>query len=99
MSAAETLALHPTSKIAKENLDVFCEAWESQLSDMSILVREINDVFEGKRGKKADRNFLFSTAFFIFIYRYIFGKPLYKANCNKCLDVKDTFAMMNHIIT
>ncbi|XP_018426068.1 PREDICTED: alpha-catulin isoform X1 [Nanorana parkeri] len=52
MSAAETLALHPTSKIAKENLDVFCEAWESQLSDMSILVREINDVFEGRRGEK-----------------------------------------------
>ncbi|XP_040209450.1 alpha-catulin isoform X2 [Rana temporaria] len=52
VSAAETLALHPTSKIAKENLDVFCEAWESQLSDLSILVREINDVFEGKRGEK-----------------------------------------------
>ncbi|KAG8442532.1 hypothetical protein GDO86_011362 [Hymenochirus boettgeri] len=52
VSAAETLALHPTSKIAKENLDVFCEAWESQLSDMSILLREINDVFEGRRGEK-----------------------------------------------
>ncbi|XP_063778994.1 alpha-catulin isoform X2 [Pseudophryne corroboree] len=52
VSAAETLALHPTSKIAKENLDVFCEAWESQLNDMSILVREINDVFEGRRGEK-----------------------------------------------
>lgn len=52
VSAAETLALHPSSKIAKENLDVFCEAWESQLSDMSLLVREINDVFEGRRGKK-----------------------------------------------
>ncbi|XP_014450681.2 alpha-catulin [Alligator mississippiensis] len=52
ISAAETLALHPSSKIAKENLDVFCEAWESQLSDMSILLREINDVFEGRRGEK-----------------------------------------------
>ncbi|CAH2283883.1 Alpha-catulin [Pelobates cultripes] len=52
VSAAETLALHPTSKIAKENLDVFCEAWESQMSDMSILLREINDVFEGRRGEK-----------------------------------------------
>ncbi|KAM4705723.1 alpha-catulin isoform 2-T2 [Rhinophrynus dorsalis] len=52
VSAAETLALHPTSKIAKENLDVFCEAWESQLSDMSVLLREINDVFEGRRGEK-----------------------------------------------
>ncbi|MGH0168832.1 UNVERIFIED_CONTAM: hypothetical protein FKN15_055553 [Acipenser sinensis] len=47
ISAAHTLALHPSSKIAKENLDVFCEAWESQLNDMSILLREIIDLFEG----------------------------------------------------
>uniref|UniRef100_A0A4W3K356 Alpha-catulin n=1 Tax=Callorhinchus milii TaxID=7868 RepID=A0A4W3K356_CALMI len=52
ISAAQTLALHPSSKIAKENLDVFCEAWESQLNDMSILLKEINDVFEGRRGEK-----------------------------------------------
>ncbi|XP_039382401.1 alpha-catulin isoform X5 [Mauremys reevesii] len=52
ISAAETLTLHPSSKIAKENLDVFCEAWESQLSDMSMLLREISDVFEGRRGEK-----------------------------------------------
>uniref|UniRef100_A0A6I8QL07 Alpha-catulin n=1 Tax=Xenopus tropicalis TaxID=8364 RepID=A0A6I8QL07_XENTR len=56
VSAAETLALHPTSKIAKENLDVFCEAWESQLNDMSVLLREINDVFEGRRGKEHKHN-------------------------------------------
>ncbi|XP_023667706.1 alpha-catulin isoform X2 [Paramormyrops kingsleyae] len=52
ISAVQTLALHPTSKIAKENLDVFCEAWESQLNDMAVLLREINDVFEGRRGDK-----------------------------------------------
>ncbi|XP_044298744.1 alpha-catulin isoform X1 [Varanus komodoensis] len=52
ISAAETLTLHPSSKIAKENLDVFCEAWESQLSDMLLLLREIRDVFEGRRGEK-----------------------------------------------
>lgn len=50
ISAAQTLALHPSSKIAKENLEVFCEAWESQLCDMAMLLREINDVFEGRRG-------------------------------------------------
>lgn len=50
ISAAQTLALHPSSKIAKENLEVFCEAWESQLCDMALLLKEINDVFEGKRG-------------------------------------------------
>uniref|UniRef100_A0A8C6PDA9 Alpha-catulin n=1 Tax=Nothobranchius furzeri TaxID=105023 RepID=A0A8C6PDA9_NOTFU len=50
ISAAQTLALHPSSKIAKENLEVFCEAWESQLCDMALLLKEINDVFEGRRG-------------------------------------------------
>lgn len=29
---------------------MFCEAWESQLCDMALLLREINDVFEGRRG-------------------------------------------------
>uniref|UniRef100_A0A8C4ZPJ7 Alpha-catulin n=1 Tax=Gadus morhua TaxID=8049 RepID=A0A8C4ZPJ7_GADMO len=43
ISASQTLALHPSSKIAKENLEVFCEAWESQLCDMALLLREIND--------------------------------------------------------
>ncbi|KAJ7991783.1 hypothetical protein DPEC_G00287450 [Dallia pectoralis] len=52
ISAAHTLALHPSSKIAKENLDVFCEAWESQLCDMAVLLKEINAVFEGRRGDK-----------------------------------------------
>ncbi|KAJ8290756.1 hypothetical protein GJAV_G00017110 [Gymnothorax javanicus] len=52
ISAAQTLALHPSSKIAKENLEVFCEAWESQLGDMSVLLKEINDVFEGRSGDK-----------------------------------------------
>ncbi|XP_029299559.1 alpha-catulin [Cottoperca gobio] len=52
ISAAQTLALHPSSKIAKENLEVFCEAWESQLCDMALLLREINDVFEGRREKR-----------------------------------------------
>ncbi|XP_049606783.1 alpha-catulin isoform X3 [Syngnathus scovelli] len=52
VSAAQTLALHPSSKIAKENLDVFCEAWESQLADVVLLLREIDDVLEGKQGDK-----------------------------------------------
>uniref|UniRef100_A0A4W4GLI6 Alpha-catulin n=1 Tax=Electrophorus electricus TaxID=8005 RepID=A0A4W4GLI6_ELEEL len=51
ISAAQTFALHPNSKIAKENLDVFCEAWESQLADMAVLLKEINDVFDGRRGR------------------------------------------------
>ncbi|KAF7240412.1 Alpha-catulin [Varanus komodoensis] len=59
ISAAETLTLHPSSKIAKENLDVFCEAWESQLSDMLLLLREIRDVFEGRRAFLQKKHSLF----------------------------------------
>ncbi|XP_029369473.1 alpha-catulin isoform X1 [Echeneis naucrates] len=59
ISAAQTLALHPSSKIAKENLEVFCEAWESQLCDMALLLREINDVFEGRRVSDNQNNSLF----------------------------------------
>lgn len=55
ISAAETLTLHPSSKIAKENLDVFCEAWASQISDMATLLREISDASEGRRGEKYDQ--------------------------------------------
>lgn len=57
ISAAQTLALHPSSKIAKENLEVFCEAWESQLGDVALLLHEIGDVLEGKRGtRRSDEN-------------------------------------------
>ncbi|KAJ3580585.1 hypothetical protein NHX12_034356, partial [Muraenolepis orangiensis] len=52
ISASQTLALHPSSKIARENLEVFCEAWESQLCDLALLLKEISDVFEGRRGDK-----------------------------------------------
>ncbi|KAL5005886.1 hypothetical protein ScPMuIL_017044 [Solemya velum] len=46
--AAHTLATYPNSKIAKDNLDMFAEAWESQINDLSILVKEVNDVCQGK---------------------------------------------------
>ena len=49
--AAQTLAQYPSSKIARENLEVFADAWESQINDLSILVKEVNDVCQG-RGEK-----------------------------------------------
>ncbi|XP_050418268.1 alpha-catulin isoform X3 [Patella vulgata] len=49
--AAQTLAQYPNSKIARENLDVFADAWESQINDLSILVKEVNDVCLGKMDK------------------------------------------------
>ncbi|ESO99195.1 hypothetical protein LOTGIDRAFT_141992 [Lottia gigantea] len=49
--SAQTLAQYPNSKIARENLDVFADAWESQINDLSILVKEVNDVCLGKMDK------------------------------------------------
>ncbi|RUS91163.1 hypothetical protein EGW08_001076, partial [Elysia chlorotica] len=49
--SAHTLAQHPDSKIARENLEVFSDAWESQINDLSILVKEVNDVCQGRGDK------------------------------------------------
>ena len=46
--AAQTLAQYPTSKIAKENYDVFAEAWASQINDLSVLVKDVNELSQGK---------------------------------------------------
>ncbi|CAF1399310.1 unnamed protein product [Adineta steineri] len=51
MSSSQSLAAHPNSRVAKENLDVLCRFWEQQINDFSILVKEIQDVIEG-RGEK-----------------------------------------------
>ncbi|XP_066263929.1 alpha-catulin-like isoform X1 [Branchiostoma lanceolatum] len=52
VTAAQTLVANPASKIARENLDVFCESWESQINEMSVLVKEINDFCSGRKGEK-----------------------------------------------
>ncbi|XP_078702071.1 alpha-catulin-like [Branchiostoma floridae x Branchiostoma belcheri] len=52
VTAAQTLVANPASKIARENLDVFCDAWESQINEMSVLVKEINDFCSGRKGEK-----------------------------------------------
>ncbi|XP_014669905.1 PREDICTED: alpha-catulin-like [Priapulus caudatus] len=48
ISAAQTLSTHPSSKIGKENLDIFCDAWEMQVSDTSVLVKEVTDACFGR---------------------------------------------------
>ncbi len=50
--AAQALSNYPTSKIAKENFDVFGDAWSQQINDLSILVKDINDICQGKQGTK-----------------------------------------------
>ncbi|XP_033728819.1 alpha-catulin-like isoform X2 [Pecten maximus] len=51
MMAAKTLSQYPNSKIARENLDTFSDAWESQINDLSVLVKEVNDVCQGRMDK------------------------------------------------
>ncbi|XP_072180735.1 alpha-catulin-like isoform X1 [Diadema setosum] len=50
--AAITLAMNHNSKIAKENLDVFIDAWECQVNDLSLLVKEVNDCCLGRGNNK-----------------------------------------------
>ncbi|CAE1327556.1 Alpha-catulin [Acanthosepion pharaonis] len=50
--AAQTLAQYPSSRIAEGNLDVFSKTWEAQINELSILVKEVNDVCQGKMEKQ-----------------------------------------------
>lgn len=43
VTAARTLADHPSSKIAKENLEVFADMWQALVSDITSLCKEIMD--------------------------------------------------------
>jgi hypothetical protein len=45
------LSAHPSSRAAKECLDVLCRSWAQQINDFSVLVKEIQDFIEG-RGEK-----------------------------------------------
>ncbi|CAF4008571.1 unnamed protein product, partial [Rotaria sp. Silwood1] len=51
IASSQSVAAHSTSRVPKENLDVLCRFWEQQINDFSILVKEIQDVIEG-RGEK-----------------------------------------------
>ena len=47
-----SLACYPTSKMATENVDVFASAWSSQINDLSVLVKDINDACHGKSDRQ-----------------------------------------------
>src|SRR6218665_204386 len=40
------------SKIANENLEVFSNAWVTQINDLSVLVKDVNDVCQGKSDRQ-----------------------------------------------
>jgi len=52
LQAAATLACYSTSKMAAENIDVFANAWSSQINDLSVLVKDINDACHGKADRQ-----------------------------------------------
>lgn len=39
--AARTLAAHPVSKIAQENMEVFVDVWEAQVEELGKVLRLI----------------------------------------------------------
>lgn len=44
ITAARALLTYPTSKIAKENLEVFADMWQWLASDVNLISKEIIDV-------------------------------------------------------
>uniref|UniRef100_T1IXC7 Alpha-catulin n=1 Tax=Strigamia maritima TaxID=126957 RepID=T1IXC7_STRMM len=52
LCAAQTFCLYPTSKIAKENLDVFIDVWRSLLVDLVSVTREIGELCSTKMPEK-----------------------------------------------
>ena len=48
LAASQTLATHPSSKIAKENLDVFVDVWHLLCSDLAHLAREACELVKGR---------------------------------------------------
>ncbi|XP_063225043.1 alpha-catulin isoform X1 [Bacillus rossius redtenbacheri] len=47
LTAAHTLSLHPTSKIAKENLEVFADMWQALMSDVTGVSKEVMEACQG----------------------------------------------------
>lgn len=46
ITAARALSSHPSSKIAKENLEVFADMWAWLASDVNLISKEIIEVVE-----------------------------------------------------
>lgn len=50
-SASGAVALYPECKSSVENLNLFCDYWENQINDLSVLVKEIQENFQGRQNK------------------------------------------------
>lgn len=52
-SSAGTAALYPSCRAAVENLSMQCEAWESQINELSVLVKEMQEFVHGIKSSKS----------------------------------------------
>lgn len=77
--AARTLAAHPVSKIAQENMEVFVNVWEAQVEELGKVLRLITAGGDPSKSKcQADiHSFtpLFCLLFFLHFENLIF-KPI-----------------------
>ncbi|VDP01351.1 unnamed protein product [Soboliphyme baturini] len=46
--AGRTLCLHPSSRIARENLEVFCDTWAHAVNELSRVAKETDSVCHGQ---------------------------------------------------
>uniref|UniRef100_A0A183E8C0 Alpha-catulin n=1 Tax=Gongylonema pulchrum TaxID=637853 RepID=A0A183E8C0_9BILA len=46
--AGRTLCIHPSSRIARENLEVFCDTWAQCINDLSRLAKETDAAASGR---------------------------------------------------
>ncbi|CAD5206296.1 unnamed protein product [Bursaphelenchus okinawaensis] len=46
--AGRTLCIHPSSRIARENLEVFCDTWASHINDLSRLSKDLDAAASGR---------------------------------------------------
>ncbi|XP_023289198.1 alpha-catulin isoform X2 [Orussus abietinus] len=52
VTAAHTLARHPTSKIAKENLEVFADMWQWLMSDVTAVAKDVLELTQNRPEKQ-----------------------------------------------
>ena len=84
--AARTLAAHPVSKIAQENMEVFVNVWEAQVEELGKVLRLITAGGDPSKSKcQADIHsfnpFIFQTItcllFFLLLENLIFKQIIY----------------------
>lgn len=52
-SSAGTAALYPGCRSAVENLALYCESWENQVNELSVLVKEMHEFMHGIKSNKS----------------------------------------------